>query len=92
VFRPKNNIGSWVKNRIFVVTPSKETKGQLLEKHLLVSFETRFNLTVRSFANYEGMCLGPRLADGRQVLVLVCDSQNQYKGYLKDWLKTIVLP
>lgn len=92
VFRPKNNIGSWVKNRIFVVTPSKETKGQLLEKHLLVSFETKFNLTARSFANYEGMCLGPRLADGRQVLVLVCDSQNQYKGYLKDWLKTIVLP
>ena len=92
VFRPKNSIGSWVKNNIYVVTPMKEMEGQCLEKQLLVSFQTRFNLSARSFANYEGMCLGPRLVDGRQVLVLICDSQNQYKGYLKDWIKTIVLP
>lgn len=92
VFRPKNHIGSWVKNTIYVVTPSVENREQLLEKHLLVSFQTRINLTARSFANYEGMCLGPQLKDGRQVLILISDSQNQYKGYLKDWLKTIVLP
>ena len=35
---------------------------------------------------------GPRLADGRQLLVLVADSQNQYKGVFKDWFKTVVMP
>ncbi len=90
VFRPKNNIGSYVYNKVYVVTPLIEMEGRLLEKQLLVSFKTKINLTARSFANYEGMCLGPRLADGRQVVVLICDSQNQYKGFLKDWLKTIV--
>ena len=90
VFRPKNNIGSYVYNKVYVVTPLKEMKGQLLKKQLLISFKTKLNLTARSFANYEGMCLGPRLADGRQVVVLICDSQNQYKGFLKDWLRTIV--
>lgn len=90
VFRPKNYIGSYVNNDIFIVTPRQEDAGQLLEKQLLVSIKTKFNLTARSFANYEGMCLGPKLVDGRQVLILISDSQNQYKGYLKDWLKTIV--
>lgn len=90
IFSPKKHIGSWVKICIYVVTPTKETAGHLLDKELLVSFETRINLTARSFANYEGMCLGPRLADGRHVLILISDSQKQYKGYLKDWIKTIV--
>ena len=92
VFKAKKNIGSYIYNKVYVVTPAKENEGQLLEKELLVSFTTKINLTARSFANYEGMCLGPRLADGRQVVVLICDSQNQYKGFLKDWLRTIVLP
>lgn len=91
VFKPKKNIGSYVYNKVYIVTPVTENEGQLLEKNLLVSFKTKLNLTARSFANYEGMCLGPRLADGRQVIVLICDSQNQYKGFLKDWLRTIVL-
>jgi S-adenosylmethionine/arginine decarboxylase-like enzyme len=90
VFKAKKNIGSYIYNKVYVVTPAKETEGQLLEKELLVSFTTKINLTARSFANYEGMCLGPRLADGRQVVVLICDSQNQYKGFLKDWLRTFV--
>lgn len=90
VFKAKKNIGSYIYNKVYVVTPTKELDGQLLEKELLVSFTTKINLTARSFANYEGMCLGPRLADGRQVVVLICDSQNQYKGFLKDWLRTIV--
>jgi len=92
VFKPTKNIGSYVYNKVYVVTPLKEMEGRLLEKRLLVSFKTKINLTARSFANYEGMCLGPCLADGRQVVVLISDSQNQYKGFLKDWLRTIVLP
>ena len=100
VFRPKKNIGAYVRNTLYVVNPlhsslpsSREEQGDgCLEKHLLTTFKTKINLTARSFANYEGMCLGPTLTNGRHVLVLVSDSQNQYKGYLKDWLKTVVLP
>lgn len=60
-------------------------------KTLLCQWKTRMTITSRSFANYEGMCLGPRLADGRQVVLLVADSQNQAKGLLRDWFKTIVI-
>jgi hypothetical protein len=66
--------------------------GDLLQKQLLTEFRPVMNLTKHSFANYEGICLGPRLNDGRQVLLLVADSQNQYKGFLKDWFMTIVIP
>ena len=62
-----------------------------MQKRLLTEFRTKINITKRSFANYEGICAGPKLADGRQVLFLVADSQNQYKGWLKDWFKTIVI-
>ena len=40
----------------------------------------------------EGICVGPKLADGRQLLILICDSQNQHRGILRDWFKTIILP
>ena len=43
------------------------------------------------WANYEGMCLGPQLENGDQVIVLVSDSQDGYAGVLKDWFKTIVI-
>ena len=92
VFIAKKKIGSSVTCNIYMVNPQVSPEGSLLDKTLLISFQTKINLTARSFANYEGMCLGPRLIDGRQVLILICDSQNQFKGYLKDWLRTIVLP
>lgn len=60
-------------------------------KQLLASWKTSLTITSRSFANYEGMCLGPRLQDGSRVLVLVADSQNRYRGVLRDWLKTLVV-
>ena len=47
-----------------------------------------------TFANYEGMCLGRPLPDGRQTLLLVNDSQGGYrKGpfRLKDYIKVIVI-
>ncbi len=88
----EKNIGSYVQVKLYVVHPSKQQAGELLQKQLLTEFSTRINLTNRSFANYEGLCAGPRLTDGRQVLLLIADSQNQYKGYLKDWFRTVVLP
>ena len=41
------------------------------------------------------MCLGCRLNDGRQTVLLISDSQGGFrKGpiYLRDFLKVIVLP
>ena len=44
-----------------------------------------------NWANYEGMCLGPKLEDGSQTIILISDSQSRYKGVLQDWIKTLVL-
>lgn len=91
VYMTPKKIGSLVDVRLYLVNPSNCQEGELLEKQLLTEFRTKINLTARSFANYEGVCVGPRLADGRQLLLLVCDSQNQYHGYLKDWFRTVVI-
>ena len=89
VRKTTKGIGSFVQVKLYLVDPSKHQQGEQLQKQLLTSFRTRMNLTKRNFANFEGICAGPRLTDGRQLLILVADSQNQYKGRLKDWFKTI---
>lgn len=61
------------------------------EKTLLTQWQTNMKIFDHGFANYEGMCLGPKLTGGKRVVVLVADSQNQYAGVLRDWLKTAVL-
>ena len=92
MYFPKKQIGSFALVRLYVVNPTLHKPGEILSKTLLTEFCTKVNLTRRSFANYEGICVGPKLADGRQLLILVCDSQNQYRGVLKDWFKTVILP
>lgn len=89
--RTSTGIGSSVRVRLYLVTPDACQPNEEVDKQLLADFRTAVNLTRRNFANYEGLCVGPRLADGRQVLILVADSQNQYKGILRDWFKTVVL-
>ena len=91
VRKKAKGIGSFVHVKLLMVNPQLQQPGDTLRKQLLTEFRTRINLLKRSFANYEGICAGPKLADGRQVLLLVADSQNRYKGYLKDWFKTIVI-
>lgn len=91
IYLSPKNIGSFVHVKLYVVNPTLQNAGDLLQKQLITDFTTKMNLTDRSFANYEGLCVGPRLKDGRLVLLLVADSQDQHKGYLKDWFKTIVL-
>ena len=70
---------------------NREQKVSITQKRLLCRWQTRLNLTRRSFANYEAMCLGPRLIDGSQVILLMADSQNHYKRLLRDWFRTIVV-
>ncbi|WP_253952371.1 esterase-like activity of phytase family protein [Xylanibacter muris] len=96
IFVSKRKLGSFVNCRLFVVSPysvlqAQDSSVKAVSKKELVSFRTRISLTGLSFANYEGMCLGPLLADGSRVIILLSDSQNRYKGVLRDWFKTIVV-
>lgn len=91
LYFPPSKVGSFAHVKLYVVNPSLHQPGEQLHKTLLTEFRTKMHFTSHSFANYEGICVGPRLADGSTVLLLVCDSQNQYKGYLQDWFKTVVI-
>lgn len=82
-FLPKRKLGAWAECRLYII----DTRAKEVGKRLLAKWRTR-NLR---FANYEGMCLGPVLDDGRQVVVLVSDSQNQYGSLLKDWFRTVIV-
>lgn len=92
LFFPKKQIGSFSHVKLYLVDPTQQQPGEVIRKTLLAEFRTKVNLTRRNFANYEGICVGPRLSDGRQLLILVCDSQNQYRGFLRDWFRTVILP
>ena len=92
LYFPKKQIGSYCLVKLYVVNPSQQQPGELLNKSLLTTFRTKFNITRHNFANYEGICVGPKLADGRQLLILICDSQNQFHGVMRDWFKTIIMP
>ena len=84
-FIPPSKLGSTVYCKLYLFSPEKNRKS------LLLDWQTSLSLFGRSLANYEGMCLGPTLADGSRALLLVADSQNQYAGVLKDWLKSVKL-
>lgn len=100
-FIPKVKLGAFCKCKLFLVNPSNEKRISVLDslnqdspfikKQLLTEWKTGLSFASRSFANYEGMCLGPKLEDGSLVLILLSDSQDQYAGVLKDWFKTIVI-
>lgn len=100
-FIPKIKIGAFCKCKLYLINPLNSEEFALkenfssdtpfLKKRLLAEWKTGLSLSKRSFANYEGMCLGPKLEDGSQVVILLSDSQDQYAGVLKDWFKTIVI-
>lgn len=64
------------------------------EKQLVGRWNSRFGVFNTRFANYEGLCLGPRLQDGRLTLLMLTDSQCGYgRGpwRLRDRLRVVVL-
>lgn len=69
---------TFCKVKLYLVNPVGNT-GDILPKQLLYAFETGASLTIAgvdmTLANYEGMCLGPRLSDGKRCLLLIADSQ-----------------
>jgi hypothetical protein len=79
---PRLKLGSSTIVRIYEVLPDDHV---FLEKHLVAEFRTSLNLFSRRFANYEGLC---QVSSG--LLLLVADSQNRYKGVLRDWF--LLLP
>ena len=100
-------MASDVRCKLFVVNPSNEyyidastnlqqmDNNRWMTKQLLADFTTKLTPFNFSFANYEGMCLGRRLNDGRQTILLINDSQGGFhKGpiRLRDYLKVLVLP
>ncbi len=80
--------GSYVDNRIYLFQPESG------KKTLQAEWTTKVNLTKRNIANYEGMCLGARLKDGRQTILLLSDSQNGYGNaffHMKDYIKVGIM-
>ena len=100
-FIPNIKIGAFCKCKLYLINPLNSEEFSMnekfssdtpfLKKRLLTEWKTGLSISKRSFANYEGMCLGPKLEDGSQVVILLSDSQDQYAGVLKDWFKTIVI-
>ena len=102
-FVPKIKLGAFVQCKLYAVRPAEDAEAKVasdrpmpqnvkpLDKTLLKAWTTRLGLFNHSIANYEGMCLGPALKDGRRVLILVSDSQAQYAGVLRDWFMTLVI-
>lgn len=86
VFIPEEKFGAWANCKLYQFSPDAD-----VPKHLVHEWKTDISLFHQDFANYEGICLGPRLADGSQVILLVADSQHRYMGVLSDWFKTLVV-
>lgn len=81
--------GSRCRCKLFLFTPSSGNK------RLLYECLTRFTPFNTRFANFEALCLGPTLADGRRTLILLSDSQAGYGKalwHLQDRLRVLVLP
>jgi len=78
---------SFTATKLYRVRPGCTEEG-VLKKSLLASFETS---ALSAFANYEGMCVGPRLPDGRQTLLLIPDSQNGSSGLTQEYIKVFAM-
>ena len=99
-------IGSRCRCKLFLIDPAAAQpidaatplsllgEEHFLPKTLLLDFTTYARPGRFNFANYEGMCLGRRLHDGRQTLLLVADSQGGYGKapfQLKDYVRVLII-
>ena len=89
---PRKYISGKCRIKVYEIEPIPSTKQREVSKQLLFSFTT--HISRLNYANYEGMCLGPMLEDGRPTLLLINDSQGGVRNgpfRLKDYLKVIIL-
>ena len=103
---PKRRLKARTDMKIYEVVPgsgtalpentlSERLSGYALKKELVAAFSTRMRLVRPKLANYEGLCEGSRLADGRRTWLLVSDSQGGYGNrlcHLRDWIRVCVSP
>ena len=94
LYIPRRYMGAKCRIRLYSVNTKTAGDG-ILTKRLVHSFSTgiRF-IGKKNFANYEGMCLGPQLEDGRQTILLIADSQNRAGNalfHLKDYIRVIIV-
>lgn len=103
-FVPHKKIGAFVNCKLFYCSAESLEKSAnkidsvYCEKEEVANWKTSLTIFKHTIANYEGMCLGPTLPAGSlalpvdsRLLLLVADSQNQYRGVLKDWMKSLQL-
>ena len=91
VYVPKGGLldkflDSFTQTNLYLVDPVRDGAG-ILRKSLLCTFTTR----AMDLANFEGMCLGPTLPDGRRCLILIADSQNSAGGLTQEFVKVVLL-
>ena len=79
-------LGAFTLSTLYVIDPLRDRSG-ILEKKLLTKVVT----SALNLANYEGMCLGPRLSGGRQSLLLIADSQNGQGGLTGEYLQIFAI-
>ena len=79
-------MGSFTVNSLFLIDPLHD-RSKVLQKTLLTRFYTNF----LNLANFEGMCLGPTLQDGRQTLLLLADSQDGSQGLTGEYIRVLAL-
>lgn len=88
---PGSYIGAQVNCKLYSIRPQRRKPAP---KELVAEWSTSISGAGLNWANYEGMCPGVRLSDGRQTLLLINDSQGGYtKGpfCLSDFIKVIYL-
>lgn len=68
------------KTKLYLVDPSKVSDGGTVDKVKLEEFDTAVDdVKTPSLADYEGICLGPKI-NGKQTILLLSDTQNGMGG------------
>ena len=79
-------LGAFTLSTLYLVDPLNDNSG-ILRKETI----TRVITSALNLANYEGMCLGPKLSGGRQSILLVADSQNGQGGLTGEYLQILAV-
>ena len=79
-------LGAFTLSTLYLVDPLNDKSG-ILEKKIV----TRIVTSALNLANYEGMCLGPKLSGGRRALLLIADSQNGHGGLTGEYLQILAI-
>lgn len=99
----KHYLGSRVRQKLYrVVFENRDSLSACLsqteyavKKIKVAEWNTQMRLIGQRLANYEGLCQGIVLKDGRQTLLMISDSQHGYGRkwcHLKDWIRVVILP